>query len=318
MLDIISSSAFIFPGQGSQQVGMLSEFAGERVFQQTFSLAGKVLGLDLLQMITEGPAEALNRTENTQPALLAASIALWRCWLDRGGFKPSLMAGHSLGEYSALVAAEAIDFKDALLLVQKRGQLMEQAVPEGQGSMAAILGLEDQVVIEACAEASNSGEGIAESANFNAPGQVVIAGNIKALQIAVEICKSKGAKKAIQLPVSVPSHCQLMRPAAEDFADSLKGLNVIEPAIAVVQNFDAEISNSPETIKQKLLSQLTSPVLWVQCILKMSGMAVNQLFECGPGNVLTALNKRIDRSLQSTRLSKSEQFKVALSYGEQV
>ena len=308
---------FIFPGQGSQSVGMLSEFIGQAVVRQTFVVASEVVGFDLWQLVDEGPKGPLQQTENTQPAILTASIALWRYWLERGGPKPAVMAGHSLGEYSALVAANVLDFQDAVRLVRLRGTLMQQAVASVPSGMAAILGLDDEAVIECCAKASESDGGIVEGANFNAPGQVVIAGNAEALEQAIEFCRAAGAKKAIRLAVSVPSHCSLMQPMANDFAKQLEQTSFAQPTIAVVHNLDAEVSCDLNGIRQRLLLQLVSPVFWARCIAKVSSMGATRLLECGPGNVLTVLTKRIDRTLVTSPLGKEAQFQPALQQAKE-
>lgn len=303
---------FIFPGQGSQSVGMLSEFIDQPVIKKTFATASEVLGFDLWQLIAKGTKDQLQQTENTQPAILVASIALWRYWLERGGPQPVVMVGHSLGEYSALVAAGVLDFQDAVRLVRLRGILMQQAVALAQSGMAAILGLDDKAVIKCCVKASKSSGGIVEGANFNASGQVVIAGNEEALEQAIEFCQAAGAKKAIRLAVSVPSHCSLMQPVASDFAKHLEKTSFAQPTIAVVHNLDAEVSCDLDGIKQRLLLQLVSPVLWARCIAKASSMGATRLLECGPSNVLTALTKRIDRALTASSLDKKAQFQSAL------
>ncbi|OED41647.1 [acyl-carrier-protein] S-malonyltransferase [Endozoicomonas sp. (ex Bugula neritina AB1)] len=285
--------AFVFPGQGSQQVGMLADYIEEPVVLATFAEASGVLGFDLASLVNNGPAEDLNRTENTQPALLTASVALWRLFCERGGKKPAMMAGHSLGEYSALVCAGALDFKDAVRLVHLRGKFMQDAVAPGKGAMAAIIGLDDAVVIDVCAKAAE-GE-VVEAVNFNAPGQVVVAGQVAAVKRAVEQAKEVGARKAIELPVSVPSHCALMRPAAERLAAELRSIALNTPEVAVVQNVTAEICKDPEQLKKNLVAQLYSPVRWVEIISIMQQSGVESFAECGPGKVLAGLNKRIVR-----------------------
>jgi len=289
-------TAFIFPGQGSQSVGMLKA-ASEAwpVIEQTFSEASNVLGYDLWELCQNGPSEELNQTMVTQPALLTASIALWRQWFISGGNEPQYLAGHSLGEYSALVAAESLDFIEAVKLVQLRGELMQDAVPEGQGRMAAILGLEDSDVVSACEE---SAEGdVVAAVNFNAPGQVVIAGSAAAVERAIEACKAKGARKAMPLPVSVPSHCALMKGAAEQLAEALEDIRFNDAVIPVVQNVNAEPARDAEVLKANLLKQLYSPVLWTNSVQRLSTEGVGVAVECGAGKVLAGLIKRIDRSL---------------------
>ncbi|ERS81278.1 ACP S-malonyltransferase [Marinobacter sp. EVN1] len=262
---------------------------------ETFDEASNVLGYDLWHLCQHGPAEELNKTMVTQPALLTASVALWRQWCVSDGPRPDFVAGHSLGEYSALVAAESLDFIEAVKLVQLRGELMQDAVPEGQGRMAAILGLEDSDVVSACEE---SAEGdVVAAVNFNAPGQVVIAGSAAAVERAIEACKAKGARKAMPLPVSVPSHCALMKGAAEQLAEALEDIRFNDAVIPVVQNVDAEPARDAEVLKANLLKQLYSPVLWTNSVQRLSTEGVGVAVECGAGKVLAGLIKRIDRSL---------------------
>ncbi|WP_226597759.1 MULTISPECIES: ACP S-malonyltransferase [Marinobacter] len=289
-------SAFVFPGQGSQSVGMLSAAAEAwPMITETFDEASNVLGYDLWHLCQHGPAEELNKTMVTQPALLTASVALWRQWCVSDGPRPDFVAGHSLGEYSALVAAESLDFIEAVKLVQLRGELMQDAVPEGQGRMAAILGLEDSDVVSACEE---SAEGdVVAAVNFNAPGQVVIAGSAAAVERAIEACKAKGARKAMPLPVSVPSHCALMKGAAEQLAEALEDIRFNDAVIPVVQNVNAEPARDAEVLKANLLKQLYSPVLWTNSVQRLSTEGVGVAVECGAGKVLAGLIKRIDRSL---------------------
>lgn len=259
------TTAFVFPGQGSQSVGMLGEIAAQqRLVVDTFGEASDALGYDLWALVQQGPEEQLNRTDKTQPAILTSSVALWRLWLSEAGARPAYVAGHSLGEYSALVAAEALTLVQAVRLVECRGQLMQQAVPEGEGAMAAILGLDDADVIGACAEAADGD--VVSAVNFNAPGQVVIAGSAGAVARAIEVCKARGAKRAMPLPVSVPSHCELMRPAAERFADAVTEIDWRMPSIPVVQNVSAAVAPELETLKRDLLAQLYNPVRWVESI----------------------------------------------------
>lgn len=289
-------SAFVFPGQGSQSVGMLSAAAEAwPMITETFDEASNVLGYDLWHLCQHGPAEELNKTMVTQPALLTASVALWRQWCVSDGPRPDFVAGHSLGEYSALVAAESLDFIEAVKLVQLRGELMQDAVPEGQGRMAAILGLEDSDVVSAC-EASAEGDVVA-AVNFNAPGQVVIAGSAAAVERAIEACKTKGARKAMPLPVSVPSHCALMKGAAEQLAEALEDIRFNDAVIPVVQNVNAEPARDAEALKANLLKQLYSPVLWTNSVQRLATEGVGVAVECGAGKVLAGLIKRIDRSL---------------------
>jgi len=296
------SLAFVFPGQGSQQLGMLSELAAAHpIIQETFTEASQALGFDLWEMTQNGPEEALNSTENTQPALLTAGVALWRLWLQQGGAQPAVMAGHSLGEYTALVCAGAMSLADGARLVKLRGEYMQQAVPAGTGAMAAILGLDDAAIAAAC-EAAAEGA-VVSPVNYNCPGQVVIAGEKAAVERAIEACKTAGAKRAIPLPVSVPSHCALMRPAAEKMAQAMAEVEIQMPSIPVVQNVDAAVASDLDSLKNKLLQQLYSPVLWTASVQKMAADGVDTLVECGPGKVLTGLNKKIDRALTGVSIS---------------
>lgn len=289
-------SAFIFPGQGSQSVGMLSDAAEAwPIINKTFAEASNVLGYDLWNLCQKGPAEELNQTMVTQPALLTASVALWRQWFVAGGRAPSFVAGHSLGEYSALVAAESLDFIEAVKLVRLRGELMQQAVPAGEGKMAAILGLDDADVVAAC-ESAAQGD-VVSAVNFNAPGQVVIAGSAAAVDRAIEVCKEQGARKAMPLPVSVPSHCALMKGAAEELAEALNDVRFNDAVIPVVQNVHASAETDADKLKANLLKQLYSPVLWTDSVRKLVSEGVEMAVECGTGKVLAGLIKRIDRSL---------------------
>lgn len=302
-----ASLAFVFPGQGSQSLGMLSELgAQQHVIIDTFAEASAALGYDLWTLTQQGPEEQLNQTDKTQPAILAASVALWRLWQAEGGPRPAFVAGHSLGEYSALVAAGSLPFADAVKLVELRGQLMQQAVPAGQGGMAAILGLEDADVLAACAEAAQ-GE-VVSAVNFNAPGQVVIAGSAAAVERAIEACKAKGAKRAMALPVSVPSHCDLMRPAAERFAASVEAIAWQAPQIPLVQNVSAAVVADLDTLKRDLLAQLYSPVRWVESMVALGDRGVTSLVECGPGKVLSGLNKRCVKGVSTYNLDTPEAF----------
>lgn len=286
-----ASLAFVFPGQGSQSLGMLAELGAEKpVIIETFKEASEALGYDLWKLVQDGPEEQLNQTDKTQPAILTASIALWRLWLEEGGAKPAFVSGHSLGEYSALVAAGSISLKDAVRLVERRGQLMQEAVPAGHGAMAAILGLDDAVVVELCAEAAE--DEVVSAVNFNSPGQVVIAGNKAAVDRAMELCKAKGAKRALPLAVSVPSHCALMKPAAERFAESVNAIEWKAPQIPVVQNVTAAVAADLDALKHDLLAQLYQPVRWVECVQTLAANGAVNLVECGPGKVLAGLNKR--------------------------
>lgn len=304
-------TAFIFPGQGSQSVGMLRAAADAwPVVEQTFSEASNVLGYDLWELCQNGPSEELNQTMVTQPALLTASIALWRQWFIAGGKEPQYLAGHSLGEYSALVAAESLDFADAIRLVRLRGELMQTAVPSGVGRMAAILGLEDDQVIGACEEAA--GDEVVSAVNFNAPGQVVIAGNSAAVERAIDICKEKGARKAMPLPVSVPSHCSLMRGAAEELAKALNDVSFGNALTPVVQNVSAELVQDADRLKANLVQQLYSPVRWTDSMTLLVEEGVGVAAECGAGKVLAGLAKRIDRSLKVFSIETPEGLDDAL------
>ncbi|SHE99488.1 ACP S-malonyltransferase [Vibrio gazogenes] len=292
----MSKFAIVFPGQGSQTVGMLAEL-GEQydVVQQTFAEASDALGYDLWSLVRNGPAEDLNQTFRTQPALLAASVAIWRVWQSLGLEMPTILAGHSLGEYSALVCAGVIDFNQAIKLVELRGQLMQEAVPAGSGAMFAIIGLDDNAIANACIEAANGQ--IVSPVNFNSPGQVVIAGEKDAVQRAGELCKEAGAKRALPLPVSVPSHCALMKPAADKLAETLKAMTFNSPEIPVINNVDVIAESDPEKIKDALVRQLYNPVRWTETVQKMHDQGIEKLFEVGPGKVLTGLTKRIVKTL---------------------
>ena len=292
--------AFVFPGQGSQSVGMMTGFDGLQIVRNTFIEASDILNQDLLALASEGPAEALNQTVNTQPAMLTAGVAVYRAWREMGGEAPAVIAGHSLGEYSALTAAGAISFADVLPLVRFRAQVMQEAVAEGVGAMAAILGLDDDVVKAVCAEAAQ--DEVLEAVNFNSPGQVVIAGNKAAVERGMALAKAKGAKRALPLPVSVPSHCALMRPAADRLAQYLETVNIIRPTISVLQNADVASFNEPAAIKAALVKQLHRPVRWVETIANMAQNGVQLAAECGPGKVLVGLNKRIVTEMQQQAL----------------
>lgn len=305
--------AFVFPGQGSQAVGMLADLAQQHsLIGDTFTEASDALGYDLWQLCQNGPEAELNRTDRTQPAILAASIALWRLWLDSSDVRPGFVAGHSLGEYSALVAAEVIGFADALRLVERRGQLMQQAVPEGEGGMAAILGLSDEQVIDLCVQACQ-GE-VVSAVNFNAPGQVVIAGAASAVQRAIEACKGAGAKRAIALPVSVPSHCALMQSAADQLAKDLAALQWQPAQITLVQNVTARPAADAAALRTLLVEQLYSPVRWVQSVEYMAGQGVTDLVECGPGKVLSGLNKRCVKGVNTYNLDSVDGFAAACDH----
>ncbi|WP_290703740.1 ACP S-malonyltransferase [Amphritea sp.] len=304
--------AFVFPGQGSQHLGMLAELAAEySVIQETYAEASEVLGYDLWNLIQNGPEADLNQTDRTQPALLTSGVALWRLWQQKGGKQPAIMAGHSLGEYTALVCAGAIGFKDAVNLVKLRGEFMQQAVPAGTGAMAAILGLADDAIQAACDAAA--GEEVVSPVNFNCPGQVVIAGNKAAVERAIAGCKEAGAKRAIPLPVSVPSHCVLMKPAAEQMAVVLKDIEVKMPEVTVIQNFTARAPASVDELIENLLAQLYSPVLWTDSVESMIEQGVEATAECGPGKVLSGLNKKIHRPLVVAAINDVAGLEKALS-----
>ena len=285
--------AFVFPGQGSQSVGMLNSIAERPEVRATLQEASEALGEDVAKLIAEGPAEALSLTTNTQPVMLTAAVAFYRAWLAAGGPAPKVMAGHSLGEYSALVASGVISFKDAVPLVRFRAEAMQSAVPVGTGGMAAILGLDDAIVIRVCAEASTASGGVVEAVNFNAPGQVVIAGASAAVTKACELLKAAGAKRALPLPVSAPFHSSLLQPASEKLKGYLVNIEFKVPTIAVINNVDVEILNDPAAIKDALVRQAAKPVRWQETIQAMAAQGVTQVVECGPGKVLAGLTKRI-------------------------
>lgn len=293
--------AFVFPGQGSQAVAMLSDFAEQEIVQQTFTEASEALGYDLWQLVAQGPAEKLNQTNFTQPALLTASVALWRLWNSVSDIKPDVVAGHSLGEYSALVCAEVLSLADAVKLVEKRGELMQACVPEGVGAMAAVIGLADDVIINACEQAQENE--VVSAVNFNSPGQVVIAGHKAAVERAGELCKEAGAKRVLPLPVSVPSHCALMKDAAEKLALELDHITLKPAKIDVVNNVDVAVESDPEAIKKALVRQLYSPVRWSETVVELAKGGVNVAVEVGPGKVLQGLLKRIDKSINCVSLN---------------
>ncbi|GAB3525273.1 ACP S-malonyltransferase [Photobacterium alginatilyticum] len=298
----MSKFAIVFPGQGSQAVGMLAELAEQfEVVKQTFAEASDALGYDLWALVQNGPAEDLNQTHRTQPALLTASVAIWRVWQEQGGEQPVVLAGHSLGEYSALVCAGVIDFKEAVKLVELRGQLMQEAVPAGVGAMSAIIGLDNDAIAKACEEAADGQ--VVSPVNFNSPGQVVIAGNKEAVERANVLCKEAGAKRALPLPVSVPSHCELMKPAADKLAVALESVEFSAPSIPVINNADVATETDPAAIKQALVKQLYGPVRWTESVERMAEEGIEQLFEMGPGKVLTGLTKRINRALGSAAVN---------------
>ena len=295
--------AMVFPGQGSQTVGMLAELAGDYpIVQETFKQASEVLGYDLWQLVQEGPAEELNKTWQTQPALLTASVAVYRVWQQKyPALKPEVMAGHSLGEYSALVCAGVLDFQDAVKLVELRGKLMQQAVPEGTGAMYAIIGLDNDAIINACKQAEQ-GE-VVSAVNFNSPGQVVIAGAKAAVERAAALCKEAGAKRALPLAVSVPSHCALMKPAADQLSVSLESITLKDAGVSVLNNVDVKNEIEADAIRNALVRQLYSPVRWTETVEKMAQNGVEVLVEVGPGKVLNGLTKRILDSLQAVSVN---------------
>ncbi|MCQ3830379.1 ACP S-malonyltransferase [Microbulbifer elongatus] len=303
--------AFVFPGQGSQQIGMLADAA--QAFPEvvaTFSEASSVLGYDLWDLCQNGTQEEINQTERTQPLLLTSSVALYRAWQAQGGAVPATMAGHSLGEWSALVCSGVLAFEDAVRLVRERGRLMQEAVPAGEGAMAAVIGLDDQAVEAACAESAQGA--VVSAVNYNSPGQVVIAGSAAAVERAIEACKSAGAKRALPLPVSAPFHTELMRPAAEKLAPQIEATAFHAPETPVIHNVHAKTESDPAAIKALMVEQIYSPVRWTECVQAMASSGTQQLVECGPGKVLAGLAKRIDRSLSAFNIEKPEQLSDAV------
>jgi [acyl-carrier-protein] S-malonyltransferase len=305
------STAFIFPGQGSQSIGMMNSLAeSNTVIHDTFSEASDILGYDLWALVTEGPVEKLNSTEITQPAMLTAGVASWRAWQAAGGANPAIMAGHSLGEYTALVCAGALNFSDAVTLVSDRARFMQQAVAEGEGAMAAVLGLDDESVRTLCQE--NAGGEVLQAVNYNAPGQVVVAGSAAAVSRLVENAKLAGAKRALVLPVSVPSHCALMRPASEQMSARLNDVSISQCAIPVIHNVNVQAAADENEIRQLLARQISEPVRWVETINIMHDHGVGLLIECGPGKVLCGLSKRINRDISCIPLINSDSVVAAL------
>lgn len=302
--------AFVFPGQGSQSVGMLADLADNAAVQATFSEASEALGYDLWDLIQNDPDGKLNQTNYTQPALLTASVAIWRAWQAIGNDLPSVLAGHSLGEYSALVCADVISLSEGVKLVEKRGQYMQEAVPAGVGAMYAIIGLADDAIINACKEAAQ-GE-VVSAVNFNSPGQVVIAGNKAAVERAGALCKEAGAKRALPLPVSVPSHCALMQSAADKLAKDLENIEFKTPSIPVINNVDVATATESNDIKDALIRQLYSPVRWTESVEKIAGMGVENVIEAGPGKVLQGLLKRINKQLVCVTVNTADSLKSAL------
>ena len=309
----MNSFAFVFPGQGSQAIGMLNGFADNAAVQETLLEASDALNFDLKKLIAEGPKEDLDLTTNTQPVMLTAAVACYRAWLAAGGALPKLVAGHSLGEYSALVAAGVIAFKDAVPLVRFRAQAMQNAVPVGQGGMAAILGLSDADVIASCAEAMMALPGeVVEAVNFNAPAQVVIAGSKDAVARACELAKAKGAKRALPLPVSAPFHSSLLKPASDQLRDYLSSITFSAASIALINNVDVAIETDPLRIKDALVRQAASPVRWVETVNQIAQSGIKQVIECGPGKVLTGLTKRINADLQGEAFYDQESLEKLL------
>ncbi len=304
--------AFVFPGQGSQKIGMLAELAEKyAVVSETFAEASEVLGYDLWDLVQNGTHEEITMTERTQPLLLTASVAVWRIWQQENGAQPTLMAGHSLGEWSALVCSGVVAFKDAVRLVRNRGAYMQDAVAPGEGAMAAIIGLDDDIIKAVCAEACQGQE--VAAVNFNSPGQVVIAGNAAAVERAIEGCKAAGAKRAMPLPVSAPFHTNLMQPAADRLASEILATEFSAPQVLVVHNVNAKTESDPEKIKQLMIEQICSPVLWVDCVNTLTSNGIDTVVECGAGKVLSGLCKRIDRSLNSYATEDNDSLAQALT-----
>lgn len=304
--------AFVFPGQGSQKIGMLADLAATYpIVTQTFAEASEVLGYDLWDLVQNGAQEDINLTECTQPLLLTASVAVWRVWQEKNGATPALVSGHSLGEWSALVCAGVVEFKDAVKLVQQRGKFMQEAVPAGQGAMAAIIGLDDALIIEACKKAEQ-GEVVA-AVNFNSPGQVVIAGTAAAVERAGALCKEAGAKRALPLPVSAPFHTSLMKPAANRLAEQINATEFKAPQIPVVHNVSAQTETDPAQIKALMIEQIYSAVRWVECVNTMAQKGITTTVECGPGKVLSGLNKRINAELTTLSIEKPEEVDSVLA-----
>jgi [acyl-carrier-protein] S-malonyltransferase len=302
--------AIVFPGQGSQSVGMMRGFADRPVVERTFLEASSLVGVDYWKMVTEGPAEALNQTVNTQPLMLVAGVACWRAWQEDGGPMPAWFAGHSLGEYTALVAAEAVLFEDALPLVRTRAQAMQEAVPEGTGGIAAILGLDDSKLADVCRDAAQ-GE-VLEAANLNSPGQVVIAGHRAAVERGMALARERGAKRAVMLPMSAPSHCSLMRPAAERLRERLDQVAIAKPKVPVVHNRSVETSADPAVIRRMLVEQLDHPVRWIETVQFLAAQGVRRIVECAPGKVLAGLAKRIAPDVECVAVADSAALAAAL------
>ncbi len=303
--------AMVFPGQGSQSVGMMAAYAGLPAIDAVLALAGRVMGVEFLELLASGPAESLNLTANTQPAMLTAGYAVYEAWRASGGPAPAMVAGHSLGEYAALVAAGGLEFADCLPLVRYRAEAMQRAVPAGHGAMAAIMNLEDDVVRSACAEAA--GTGVVEAVNFNAPGQVVIAGDKEAVTRAIEACKARGARRAMLLPVSAPFHSSLMRPAADELGKRLERTTLHAPFIDLINNVDVAINHEPGKIRNALVRQAAAPVRWAETMKKMADSGMTHVLECGPGKVLAGLAKRCEPGLHCIALSDRAALEDALS-----
>lgn len=306
------SFAMLFPGQGSQSLGMLHELAAEfPIIEKIFYLASDILGYDLWILTQHGPEEKLNQTEFTQPILLTAEYAMWQCWSENGGEKPAILAGHSLGEYSALVCADSLEFADALRIVADRGRFMQEAVSKGEGAMAAIIGLDDNAINELCEEAKKNNE-VLSPANYNSIGQTVIAGHRESIINAIDLAKKKGAKLAKLIPVSVPSHCALMKKAADNLAQKLKRITFKKPMIPVVQNFDVAIHSDVDKIRESLISQLTNPVRWVETIQLIVSKSIHTAVECGPGKVIAGLNKRITKEIVTYNFNNATTLKEVI------
>ena len=308
---ISNNLAMVFPGQGSQKVGMLAAYHEEfQCFAETFASASEVLGFDLWALIQNGPEEKINLTENTQPILLTSSVAIWRVWQELGGPQPAYMAGHSLGEWSALVCAGVVSLNDAVKLVQLRGRYMQEAVPVGVGAMAAIIGLSDDVIKEICSK--HQALGVVSAVNFNAPGQVVIAGKKEAVEAASAECKSAGAKRALPLPVSAPFHTSMMLPAAERLAKDMENVEFADPKTPIVHNVTAKTEASGAEIKKLMIEQIAAPVRWVECVEALASSEITHAAECGPGKVLAGMIKRIDKSVSSNALETPDSLRTAL------
>lgn len=302
---------FVFPGQGSQKIGMLSDYVDEPVVLDCFAEASDCLGYDVWDMIQQGNQETITQTQRTQPILLCCSVAIWSLWCHRGGAEPQFLAGHSLGEWSALVCAEVVSFKDAITIVEARGKLMQSAVPAGEGAMAAILGLADDQIINLCAQAQKGDE--VAAVNFNAPGQVVIAGSLAGVARAIELCKAAGAKRVLPVPVSAPFHTTMMYPAAQGLTAHLEQTIFSAPTIPIVHNVHAQVESDPVNIRQLMLEQIYKPVRWVDCIERLRLLGVHSLVECGPGRVLNGLAKRIDQSFSLFASDERSRFETALT-----